>query len=53
MTHPRSTDPPIDPRGARFAAWVSTAVLVTGSAVVRGRGTYVVNEANTERGAVA
>jgi ABC-type branched-subunit amino acid transport system permease subunit len=32
----RSTDPPVDPRGPRFAAWVTTAVLVavvlTGSA---------------------
>lgn len=35
MSHP-SADPPVDPRGQRFASWVTTAVLVavlfTGSA---------------------
>lgn len=38
MTQPSSIDPPLDPRGPRFAAWVTTAVLVivlvTGSAVL-------------------
>ncbi|MGH4006938.1 MAG: DUF4395 domain-containing protein [Pseudonocardiaceae bacterium] len=38
MTQPSSTDPPVDPRDPRFAAWVTTAVLVivlvTGSAVL-------------------
>lgn len=38
MSQTRSTDPPIDPRSLRFAAWVTTAVLVlvlvTGSAVL-------------------
>jgi hypothetical protein len=38
MSQARSTDPPIDPRSLRFAAWVTTAVLVlvlvTGSAVL-------------------
>ncbi|HEX6405413.1 MAG TPA: DUF4395 domain-containing protein [Pseudonocardiaceae bacterium] len=38
MTQPRSTEPLIDPRGPRFTAWVTTAVLiavlVTGSAVL-------------------
>ncbi|MGH3918537.1 MAG: DUF4395 domain-containing protein [Pseudonocardiaceae bacterium] len=38
MIQPRSTDPPVDPRGPRFAAWVTIAVLVivlvTGSAVL-------------------
>ena len=38
MTQPSSIDPPVDPRGSRFAAWVTTAVLVivlvTGSAVL-------------------
>ncbi len=37
-TQPRSTEPRIDPRTARFSAWVTTAVLiavlVTGSAVL-------------------
>lgn len=38
MTQSRSTEPLIDPRGPRFTAWVTTAVLaavlVTGSAVL-------------------
>lgn len=38
MTQPSPTDPPVDPRGRRFAAWVTTAVLVivlvTGSALL-------------------
>ncbi|MGH3804505.1 MAG: DUF4395 domain-containing protein, partial [Pseudonocardiaceae bacterium] len=38
MTQPSFTDSAIDPRGLRFAAWVTTAVLVivlvTGSAVL-------------------
>jgi hypothetical protein len=38
MTQPHSSESRIDPRGARFSAWVTTvvliAVLVTGSAVL-------------------
>ena len=62
MSQTRSTDPPLDLRSLRFAAWVTTAVLVlvlvTGSAVVLAAqaeppSQSTVNDTNTERGAAA
>lgn len=57
------TDPPVDPRGPRFAAWLTTvmllAVLATGSSLLLAAqavfavGTDDIIVPNTQRGAAA